>query len=382
MYPALHRMERRGWIEAEWGLSESKRKAKYYQLTNAGRVQLKEKTKTWQSLVGAMASVLVRACKGGAMMGILDSLGARLPAIDSRPISQVDQEIFDELEFHIAMRTEENMNLGMTADAARSAALVRFGDFAAVQQRCRRALLGERIMWQRIQMGLSVVLLGAVAVLAVQLYNGQRANRESIDDIASALKRLTPPAAGGAALVADEKAAKAESPATAEDPGKSYPIALKGDSAGEFESLSVDFGKLKLRGKAITVVPISTDVGVTGAVVIGKGTYTYTPEKGKEFSGQFRAAMLRFNPKDADAIIKFSAGKAVTDKGALELAQCVVARAVQHCWQSNGDALIPSPRTIAAVVYSRELGDVLFSGDDTTAVVYDFTDNKSLYEKN
>src|ERR671929_711985 len=51
LYPALHRMERRGWIEAEWGLSETRRKAKYYQLTDAGRAQLKEKTKTWQSLV-------------------------------------------------------------------------------------------------------------------------------------------------------------------------------------------------------------------------------------------------------------------------------------------------------------------------------------------
>jgi transcriptional regulator len=58
LYPALHRMERRGWIEAEWGLSESRRKAKYYQLTSSGRAQLKAKTKNWQSLVGAIASVL------------------------------------------------------------------------------------------------------------------------------------------------------------------------------------------------------------------------------------------------------------------------------------------------------------------------------------
>ncbi len=58
LYPALHRMERRGWIEAEWGLSETKRKAKYYRLTTSGRAQLKTKTKTWQSLVGAIASVL------------------------------------------------------------------------------------------------------------------------------------------------------------------------------------------------------------------------------------------------------------------------------------------------------------------------------------
>jgi transcriptional regulator len=65
LYPALHRMERRGWIEAEWGLSETKRKAKYYRLTDAGRAQLKAKTKTWQSLVGAIASVLGAPAKEG-----------------------------------------------------------------------------------------------------------------------------------------------------------------------------------------------------------------------------------------------------------------------------------------------------------------------------
>ncbi len=58
LYPALHRMERRGWIEAEWGLSETKRKAKYYRLTEPGRTQLRAKTKTWESLVSAIGSVL------------------------------------------------------------------------------------------------------------------------------------------------------------------------------------------------------------------------------------------------------------------------------------------------------------------------------------
>ncbi len=85
-------------------------------------------------------------------------------------------------------------------------------------------------MWQRIQMGLSIVLLGAVVLLAMQLYNGQRANRESIDDITSALKRLTPPASGGAAIAADEKAAKAETPAVAQDPG---PVVSDCDQRGQ-----------------------------------------------------------------------------------------------------------------------------------------------------
>jgi PadR family transcriptional regulator len=58
LYPALHRMERRGWISAEWGLSESRRKAKFYELTAAGREQLKAKAKTWNRLVAAISGVM------------------------------------------------------------------------------------------------------------------------------------------------------------------------------------------------------------------------------------------------------------------------------------------------------------------------------------
>jgi transcriptional regulator len=58
LYPALHRMERRGWIEAQWGLSEANRKAKYYRLTAAGRAQLKEAAKGWAGLVKAIAGVM------------------------------------------------------------------------------------------------------------------------------------------------------------------------------------------------------------------------------------------------------------------------------------------------------------------------------------
>jgi len=58
LYPALHRMERRGWIEAEWGLSEAKRKAKYYRLTAPGRAQLKVATKNWIRVVEAIGRVI------------------------------------------------------------------------------------------------------------------------------------------------------------------------------------------------------------------------------------------------------------------------------------------------------------------------------------
>jgi PadR family transcriptional regulator PadR len=58
LYTALHRMEKRGWISAEWGLSDNNRKAKYYQLTPVGRRQLHEKTELWHRYARAIARVL------------------------------------------------------------------------------------------------------------------------------------------------------------------------------------------------------------------------------------------------------------------------------------------------------------------------------------
>jgi len=58
LYPALHRMQRRGWVTSEWGVSESNRRAKYYQLTRDGRAQLKKEVQAWDRLVNAISLVL------------------------------------------------------------------------------------------------------------------------------------------------------------------------------------------------------------------------------------------------------------------------------------------------------------------------------------
>ena len=58
LYPALHRLERRGWIKAHWGVSENNRRAKYYALTRAGRKQLEADTGAWRKLSTAIAQVL------------------------------------------------------------------------------------------------------------------------------------------------------------------------------------------------------------------------------------------------------------------------------------------------------------------------------------
>jgi PadR family transcriptional regulator, regulatory protein PadR len=58
LYPALHRLERRGWIDAEWGLTENKQRAKFYGLTPAGRRQLREERDRWTRLSRAIVRVL------------------------------------------------------------------------------------------------------------------------------------------------------------------------------------------------------------------------------------------------------------------------------------------------------------------------------------
>lgn len=58
LYPALHRLERRGWISAEWGESENNRRAKFYELTRAGRKQLAVETEEWERLTTAVGLVL------------------------------------------------------------------------------------------------------------------------------------------------------------------------------------------------------------------------------------------------------------------------------------------------------------------------------------
>ncbi len=58
LYPALHRMEQKGWIESEWGLSENNRRAKYYRLTARGRTQLRAEASTWSLFSQAVSKVL------------------------------------------------------------------------------------------------------------------------------------------------------------------------------------------------------------------------------------------------------------------------------------------------------------------------------------
>jgi PadR family transcriptional regulator, regulatory protein PadR len=58
LYPALHRLEKRGWVKAQWAVSEANQRAKYYRLTAAGREQLSRERDKWSQLVDAIGRIL------------------------------------------------------------------------------------------------------------------------------------------------------------------------------------------------------------------------------------------------------------------------------------------------------------------------------------
>jgi transcriptional regulator len=61
LYPALHRLERRGWIKSNWGISDNNRKAKFYELTPSGKKQLAVETESWRKLTVAVTQILESA---------------------------------------------------------------------------------------------------------------------------------------------------------------------------------------------------------------------------------------------------------------------------------------------------------------------------------
>lgn len=123
-------------------------------------------------------------------MSWVSDLAGSLRPPDPRPLPELEGEIVEELNFHIEMRALDNLRAGMAADEARQDALRRFGDFKAIHQACRRIQAGERIMLQRIQTLLIVVVVGAVVYLGVAHWQAQRANEAALEKMSKTLERI------------------------------------------------------------------------------------------------------------------------------------------------------------------------------------------------
>ena len=123
LYPALHRLEQQGLIEAEWGSSENNRQAKFYQLTRDGRRQLLEETAELGA-AGRRRRESARRARGNAMT--IPASVRRLRSLFRR--GRLERELDAELQYHLDMLVEQNVARGMSHEAARREALRLFGD--------------------------------------------------------------------------------------------------------------------------------------------------------------------------------------------------------------------------------------------------------------
>jgi hypothetical protein len=111
-------------------------------------------------------------------------------APDGRPMKEIDADIVDELSFHVEMRAQDNVRAGMPPEEAKTEAMKRFGDFDRIHRSCRRILLGDRIMLQRIQAFMTVVLLVTVVYMGVQFYRWQTDQQASMTQMMKTLDRI------------------------------------------------------------------------------------------------------------------------------------------------------------------------------------------------
>ena len=131
LYPALHRLEHQGWIEAEWGVSELGRRARFYRLTARAVSNW-----NWKPRIGLASPRLSAVCWRCPDMPWRDYL-LRARALFLR--RRVEDELDEELQFHLAMQARKNLAAGMSDGEASRQAHVQFGGVQQAKEECRDA---------------------------------------------------------------------------------------------------------------------------------------------------------------------------------------------------------------------------------------------------
>ena len=132
LYPALQRLEVKGWVASEWRVSENNRRARYYRLTPSGRKALGQETAGWRRYVAAVDAIL-----GRREMSLISGLRARLRSLFHAAATEADLD--DEIRFHIERETEKNLRSGMSPEEALRRARLAFGSLRRMREEHRES---------------------------------------------------------------------------------------------------------------------------------------------------------------------------------------------------------------------------------------------------
>lgn len=136
-------------------------------------------------------------------MSFIATLGAWISPPDPRPTRAIEDEIAEELEFHLALSTEEGIEAGLSPGEARETARARFGDVERIRRDCRRMQIGDRVMLQRINAVAVVLLLVAVVALGWRSLASEARSEATIAELRADVKELTRALGGGEVLAAE-----------------------------------------------------------------------------------------------------------------------------------------------------------------------------------
>ncbi len=177
LYPALHRLEKKGWLKSEWGISEANHKAKYYQLTAAGKAQLSRQRDKWAQFVDVIGKIMN-------------------PAVGTNAMRPNDNDLDEEIRGHLAINVQQRIERGEKPEAARLAALREFGYVPQLRDEMRRVWYGRwfdmgAALAQDMRVGLRSLMRakGMAATVVITLALGIGANAAIFSVVRGVLMR-------------------------------------------------------------------------------------------------------------------------------------------------------------------------------------------------
>ena len=207
LYPALHRLEQQGWIDAEWDASENNRQAKYYRLTRTGKQQLAEERENWARMTDAVARILQGSMNTRTATPSMPAWLMRVRTLFRR--ARMERELDAELPFHLDMQAAEYVARGMSPDAARRAARQtlrrrrghqgrrprHLADAAGRDARRRTSATALRSLRKQRGYALAVIVTMALGIGANTRHLQRRQRRRPAAAALRARRRPAPPAA-------------------------------------------------------------------------------------------------------------------------------------------------------------------------------------------